>query len=284
MILYNKRGQTLSENRPSVFSCTDYCQFLRSCYLWLKETDNKYSHRFIAREIGATSGGWFSDVLSGRITLSPRFIIPLCRLFQLSEKETAYFQLLIAMSQTQLPEEKQRILKEMLLCRELDVDTITTEHFEFYSKWYIPVIRELLFDIQCSDDWEMLARKLTPAITTKEAREAVEILIRCELVTYNEQGYLTPLQRILKKDSSTASVYWYIYMSSLLRLSQETLKTCPKNERDYSAITVMLSKEALSKAAEITKRYRRDLLSLGELDGDDKRAYQCCIQLFPVSI
>ena len=272
--------------RPDIFVYTDAKLFLSDMFAHLKSLKPTLSHRLINRSAGATSSGWFSDILKGRISLTERYVAPLCKALHLTTEETAFFHPLLEFSQCSDPQSRPQLLERLITLRSAvtPADIVPAQQFEYYRKWFIPVIRELLLTSSCKDDPEHIAKRLYQTISPREVREALNVLENCGYITADADGFLRPVHVNLRKDPATASVYWYMYMVSLLNQAISTLSRCPKNERDFSAVTIGLSESAFVKATEITRRYRKELLALAESDGkDEKRIYQCAVQIFPVT-
>lgn len=66
--------------KPSLFSYTEYRKYLKDMYAYRKELDRKFSHRFIAIYVGATSSGWFAGIINNKINLTSNYITSLCKL------------------------------------------------------------------------------------------------------------------------------------------------------------------------------------------------------------
>ena len=141
-----------------IFDYTDFRLYLKDYYLARKAVDKRFSHRFIHLAVGASSSGWFSDLLQGRITLTGVYLFKLTRLLGLKQREEAYFEALVAFNQAGSLDEKNRGFRKILSFREVKAEVVGREKFEFYSKWYYAVVRELLFFEPFSGDFATLAK------------------------------------------------------------------------------------------------------------------------------
>jgi uncharacterized protein (TIGR02147 family) len=267
----------------NIFNYTDYRIFLNDLFIYHKNIDPKYSHRFIAKEVEASSTGWFSDILKSRINCTPRFVIKLANLFKLTDKQKEYFELLVLYNQAGSIEEKHTYFKKMLSFTSIKCKLVFADQFTFYSKWYIPAIRELLSIYEFRDNYKELSQKLCPAITIKEAKEAIDVLLSCTLIERNDKGFYKPCDSTLEKDASTNTVLWATYMSENISLSMEAIYRFKKEERDISALTLLFSKKGFEIAREKIKELRKTLLKLSEMDTDRTIVYQTNLQLFPLS-
>lgn len=75
----------MDKEKISVYDYSDYRLFLRDYYLKRKETDKKFSHRYIAIHTGASSSGWFADIINNRINLTRQYLTALCKLSELAK-------------------------------------------------------------------------------------------------------------------------------------------------------------------------------------------------------
>ncbi len=270
-------------NKPDISGYTDYRKFLRDTFVYFKEISPKYSHRYIAKEVEASSAGWFSDIVGSRINCTSKFIPKLSKVFKLNDKQAEYFELLVNYNQAGSIEEGQNLFKKMLSFSKSKSTLILADKFAFYSKWYIPAIRELLSIYDFSDDYKALSQKLYPHISIKEAKESITTLISCKMIEKNAQGFYKPCNETIEKDSSIKSVLWATYMSENIVLSKEAIYRFKKEERDLSAVTIPLSSNGFQIAIEKIRALRKELLQLSEIDKNRSTVYQANFQLFPLS-
>jgi len=270
------------EKKVDIYTFTDYREFLSVVCKNLKDEDKKNSHRYIAREIGASSSGWLSDIISGRINCTEKFIYKLAQFLKMTDKEKEYFELLVKYNQAGTIEEKENYLKKLQLFSDAHSKVIFADNFAFYRKWFIPAIRELLMYYNFSDDYKSLAAQLNPSITVREAKEAIDILLSAKMIYKNISGFYKPHDTIVIKDTSP-SITWASYMSENISLAKEAIFNVPKSERDISAITIGLSDSNFEIACQKIKELRKYLLSLSENDTHVTTIYQANFQLFPLT-
>lgn len=269
--------------KPSLFAYTEYRKYLKDIYFYRKELDHKFSHRFIALHVGATSSGWFAGIINNKINLTGSYLTSLCKLLQLKQRESDYFEILVSYDQSGTLEEKNKYLQKILTFKGVDPAVIMPEQFEFYSKWYISAIRELLLFFRFRDDYKELAKTLNPPIRPAEAIHAVELLLSLGLIEKDNEGFLKPVKQTITKDSAFRSTHWGNYMSAMIKLALESIDRHEKEIRDISSVTIGLSPESWIIAKNEIACLRNKLLSLSEQDKKHSAVYQCNIQLFPLS-
>jgi uncharacterized protein (TIGR02147 family) len=273
----------MDKPRPSIYEYSDFRAFLKDLYSHYKVSDRHFSQRFIADKVQATSSGWFSDIISGRITLTGAYIPKVIKVFKMNNPEADFFRLLVDCNQASTLEEKNMYLEVLLSAKKSGSVVLSKDQFDYYSKWYYPAIRELLFFYDFTDDYQKLARVLNPAIRPAEAKNAIAILSNLGLIAPDKNGFFKPVDTIVKKDSSFGQIYWANYQKTAIALSSEAIERHAKDERDISSVIFCMSAESMGQAKHEIGKLRKKLLALSETDTNRNRVFQCNIQLFPVT-
>ncbi|MBF0431228.1 MAG: TIGR02147 family protein [Fibrobacteria bacterium] len=267
----------------NIFEYADFRQYLREFYQKEKSQNRKFSHRYINQKVGASSSGWFSDLIKARNKLSPVYFSKLCNVLGLSHREIEYFEALVAYDEAVTLDDKNRYFEKILSFKEVSAELIGKDKFEFYSKWYYSAIRELLFFYNFQGNYKELARKLNPSIPTSEAKKTVETLKRLGLIKKNSQGCLRPTSEIIKKDSSFKSLGLANLLASQMTLGTEALKRFDKEKRDVSSMTISYSEKAFADVKEELKRVKKKLLTIANKDTTPSKVYQFNMQMFPIT-
>lgn len=273
----------MENSSPSIYDYTDYRLFLKDIYNYKKTLDKKFSHRFIANHVRATSSGWFSDVINGRINLTRTYQMSLSKLLHLRQRESDFFEALVDYAQAGSLDEKSRYMQKIISFKEVNPSLIGQKQFEFYSKWYITAIRELLLFYDFKDDYKALGKMLNPSIRPNEAQQAVDILLSLGFVKKDSNGFLRPVTKTITKDTAFRSVHWGNFVTSMMKLAIESVDRHDADIRDISAVTINLSQENFQLAKAHIEELRRRLLALAEQDSSENTVFQCNIQIFPLS-
>jgi len=264
---------------PDISQYTEYAKYLKDAYTARKSWDKKFSQRFINQRMGSQSSGWFADILAGRKKLKFRHGMALAALFKLDSREQEFFRTLIAMNQADSEEEKTVAYNTWLELKGISQEKVAKDRFKYFEHWYYPALRELLAVYPFQGDYAALGAKLFPPITPRQAKEAVALLVRLGLI---HPGAPTPLPALLM-DTSAKTAYWNKIMKAYMQLALPALKKFDKEERDFSALTLTLSRNSFKKANEEIAALRRRLLSLSAKDKGSNCVYQCLFQIFPIS-
>jgi uncharacterized protein (TIGR02147 family) len=269
--------------RPVIFSYLDYRKYLADIFAYSKAMNPNFSHRYLANKAVASSSSWFSSIVAGNYNLTPAYRIKLGNIFKLKGREKDYFEVIVNFCHASTGEEKELLLKRIIDFSCYHPTLISKDKFEYFSKWYIPVIRELLFIHDFSDDYDSLARQLNPTINISEAKHAIQTLLSIGFVQRNSDGNIRPCDPVVEKDRCAHSIYWSLYMKTVLNLAVGALEKFARKERDISALTLILSEESLKMAREKIDELRTSLVKLSENDKKRTTVYQCSIQIFPIT-
>ncbi|MDB5047887.1 MAG: hypothetical protein JWO30_958 [Fibrobacteres bacterium] len=271
--------------KPSVdiFAYADFRKFLQDCAASLKRLDPKFSQRFIQDKVGASSSGWFADIVKGRIHLTGHMLLRLAQFLGLEPDQVEYFEALVDYQQAASAEEKSRRLEMLLDRKGIRMDAVGKEKFEFYGEWYHSAVREVLFFFRFKNEFASLAKKLEPAITTAQAKDSIRLLLALELIKPDEQGYLRPAASIIKKDGAVKAVGMKSYFRKKMELGMLALDRFEKEDRDVSCMTLSLSREAFETARKELQALRKKLLRLAEREQRPEHVYQINFQVFPIT-
>lgn len=269
--------------KPSIYNYFDYRCYLQDIFAFNKSINKKFTHRYIVGQIQASSSGWVSDLLKGRINITPMFKFRLAELLSLSSEEYTFFEDLIQYNQASTLEEKQVFFKRLVKSKTPEAKIVYQHQFDFYRIWYISALRELLIDYNFDGfDFAALASIFTPPITEDETRYAFKVLLESNLII-KVNNFYKPTSNNIKKDTSVSSFYWKSYMESFIKLSLDAIEK-NKSERDISAVTLNFSTETFHEAQCEIAKLRKKLLAISEHSSNNNRTFQCNLQLFPLTM
>jgi uncharacterized protein (TIGR02147 family) len=247
-------------------------------------SDNtSFTYRYISKHTGASSAGWFPNIIKGRINLTSSYLMKLASLLKMNSSEAEYFEILVNYNQASQIDEKNFYFSKLAAMRGIKPALIQGEHLAFFSKWYISVIRELLFIHDFKDNYDELGNLIIPKISGDDAAEAINILKSIFFVRETVNGQLKPSQPIIKKDPTIKTDLWASHMKSKIKLGLQAIDQFSKEERDVSEVYMPLSKAGFEFAKNEIAKLRKKLLVIAENDTDQDRVYQCTLQLFPLT-
>jgi uncharacterized protein (TIGR02147 family) len=202
----------------------------------------------------------------------------------LTESDARYFTTLVNFNQSRNSTEKQQLLMQLRgLKRKVKQALISTDYYEYYSKWYNVIIRELACIIEWHDNYELLAKSVVPPIKKTEARESVEFLTGAGFLK-KEGGRYVQTEPAITSGPEVCSLGIRSYNRTMAERAQKAIEEFPPAERDLQSLTVGISREGFR----LIKQEMQEFLSrVVRIVDDDKTAdqvYNVNVHLFPMSL
>jgi uncharacterized protein (TIGR02147 family) len=272
------------EGEISVYRYTDFRLFIRDRYRFLKSLDRSMSYEKIGKLIGFSSPGFFTQIIQGKSRLPLPMVEKISCALKLNKKEAKYFALLVEYGQTEEHVKKHDLFKKVFNKNTGIAKMLSAEQYVMFDKWYYAAIHELLFYFRFNGDYSALAKKMQPQIAPSEARAAIELLVRLDLIRKDQDGfYVRSDAEHLTTGFHPESVAINNYLLEMMKLAQQSVETCTPETRLLSTLTVSLSENGFRRLAQDMHEFRRRLMSLAKEDGAEDRLYQINLQMFPLT-
>jgi uncharacterized protein (TIGR02147 family) len=236
----------------------------------------------LARQAGYKSPSYLPMVISGKINMSLDMCIKFCAYMKLTKKRCDYFQNLLLFGNAASHEEQQRYFDKMRSFKEAAVHIIGAAQYRYYEKWYNSALRALLEFFPLRNEYEDIGKMLIPEITGHEVREAFELLKELGLIAVDADGFYRPADPVISTGYEASGIAINTFLFNSLRLSESALGRFPKDERNFSCLTLGISEKGFSEIRNELREFRRKILKLAEDDCAD-RIYQLSFQFFPQS-
>ncbi|MEO7425405.1 MAG: TIGR02147 family protein [Fibrobacteria bacterium] len=268
---------------PDIVGYAEYRSFLKDRYLAMKAREPKFSHRYINAKVGAHSSGWISDILAGRQKLRSDQVKDLAAAFRLDERERDFLTVLVEMEKASDPEARVAAMEKWLALKGPRREVVQKDRFAFFDHWYHPVLREVLGILPFTGDYAALGAALNPPISAAQAKKAIDLMHRLDLILpqiWNRR--MTDIPVLVKAPSGDPG-QWNRILKALMKLAPEALDKYGREERNFSALTLSLSPQGMRQAGEEIALLRKRLMLIAEKDKAQNRVYQCLFQVFPVT-
>ncbi len=268
---------------PIIYDYFDYRSYLKDFYKEKKAGQSSFSYQIIANKAGFKSKSFFPQVVDGKRNLSEESVFALGNFFKLSEKEFKYFKSLVDFNQARTHAQKEHFFKALL---DLNVNVkskvILRDKHQFYSKWYHNTIRELVTFVDFKEDYSLLARMVKPRITTLQAKQSVEMLLRLGFINKKGNSYIQADPDISTGDSVVSFSVEQFHIQNL-QIAAESVRKTNSSERDISCIIAGLNDEGAQRVKEELRTFRKKLIAIINHYKDPKRVYHVNFQFFPTT-
>jgi uncharacterized protein (TIGR02147 family) len=268
----------------SLFEFIDFRKFLEAYYKEQKEKTRFFSFRYFSQKAGIASPSFLKHVIDGKRNLTRPVIEKFCAALKLSPKEATYFRNLVLFNQAKTSAEKQEhyaVLRSM--AGGVKEAVLNADQFDYFSSWYIPVVRELVTLRDFKENYKRLAQSVKPAILPSEAKAAVKVLLRLKLIERKEDGTFRQTNAAVVADSSVTSLAVRSFTRSMIERSKDALDTVDRRERHISGLTMGISPATFEIIAAEIDAFKDRLKIIVNQDQEGSRVYQLNIAMFPIS-
>lgn len=267
----------------SIFEYTNYRKYLEDFYSEKKETKG-YTYRDFSRDAGMNSSSWLLHLIKGVKNLSNESARKVARTLSLKKKETEFFHLIVKFTQAKINDEKDVYYKKIIdFKKRMKIIRITEQQYEYYKKWYHPVIRSLVSKVDFRDDYSLLAKKLLPKISKYEAKKSVELLEKLGFIKKNKKGKWVQADSVLSTGNEVSSLNVVNYHKQVSRLAEGALDRASADKRDISSLTIGINEKDFKRIKSRIQKFRKEIINIVQNSSDSDRVYQLNFQLYPVS-
>lgn len=262
----------------------DFRSYLRDYYTSQKQRFPHFSYRYFCRKAGLTSPSHLIEIIEGKRKLTSKMLDCFIKGLGLTECDARYFTILVNFNQSTNSTEKQQLLLQMRgMKRKVKQALISTDYYEYYSKWYNIIIRELACIINWKDDYEVLAKSIVPPIKKSEARESIEFLVNTGFIK-NENGRYVQSEPAITSGSEVCSMGIRNFNRFMAERAQKAIEEFPTSERDIQSLTIGISRESYSLIKQEMQEFISRVVRIVDDDKCADQVYNVNVHLFPMSI
>jgi uncharacterized protein (TIGR02147 family) len=267
-----------------IFEYSDYRLYLRDFYASQKAKSAAFSHRAFSRRAGLRSSNYLSLVMKGERDLSSEMAPRFAKACGLVKSEADFFCDLVAYCQAKTTSEKQRWHERLARFRKFrEAHRLLGEQTAYHAHWYMPAVRELVTLPAFREDARWIAGALEPAISERQAGEALATLCRLGLLVRGKNGRLEQAQALVTTGPGPLGHQIFVYHQGMLDLAKRALDHLPREERDISSLTLCVAESAWPLLKQRIRELRQELLQLAEQTRTPERVLQLNFQIFPLS-
>jgi uncharacterized protein (TIGR02147 family) len=267
-----------------IFEYIDFRKFLSDYYQNKKETSQFFSYRYFAQKIGINSPSFLKSVMEGKRNLTSQMSERFSKALGLKAKEKLYFQNLVLFNQAKtLSEKQQYYLALRSMSPGVKESVLNADQFDYFVKWYNPVIRELICASDFNDDYQAIAAVCKPTIQPAEVKAAIDLLLRLKLVEKQKNGTYKQTSTAVVADESITSMAVRSFTRTMIDHSKTALDTIKKDQRHISGITMGISHGTYETLTAEIEAFKDRVKNIVNHDTSSDRIYQITLSLFPVS-
>jgi len=196
--------------------------------------------------------------------------------------EMDYFRAMVRFGQESSDEAKKAALEEMLeIAKVHKVRVIESDLFDFYESWKNPVLRELAPMMPGASPGE-LAKRCYPSISASDVKQTLDFLTKAGFLQKTaENTYVQSATSITGSPEATRLAIRNMHRE-MAKIAATSLDLA-RAERNFSGITMGISKDSYEQIVKELDECRRKVVSIAAGDKNISQVYRLNLQLFPLT-
>jgi uncharacterized protein (TIGR02147 family) len=267
-----------------LFDSLDYRHFLKDHFDAIRKKKPWFSYRLIAQKL-KIDAGQLVKILQGQRHISERLIPVFTAFLGLQKRDKEYFSCLIRFNKAKTGSETKLYFDKLMELKDLALPQVEPDQDKFYRKWYHSVVRVLLAFHKFEGDYGKLGNLLSPAISAREARESVALLLELGFIEKKTDGSLSVSDHFITGGGNWRMLAVRHFQQQTIQLSERSLLNDPPEVRDISSLTISIPNEMLGEFREMLADFRKTVLRrVMEISEEPDNVYQLNLQLIPVAV
>lgn len=263
-----------------IIEYTDFRKFMRDYYEERKRC-SAFSWREFSKIAGFSSPSYMKVVCDGKSKLSRIGVERTGAAMGLAGFEMDYFRAMVKFGQAEVEAKKVAAYEGMLsIAKMYKVRVLEGDLFEFYDTWRNPVLRELAPLMPGATPGE-LAKMCYPEVSAQEVQESLAFLTKAGLLKKTE-GKLVQSETSVKGSNDATRLAMRGMHRMMSQLATPALEL-PVEERNFSGVTMGLSRESYSKIENLLDEFRRKIIAVAAEEKNVEQVYRLNLQLFPLT-
>ncbi|MBD3347258.1 MAG: TIGR02147 family protein [Chitinivibrionales bacterium] len=270
---------------PRLYRYIDYRQYLSDLFDVLQREDPRFSYRNFAGLAGSTSPNFLQLIKSRKLNISSKAMEFLAQELGLTEREFDYFQTIVAFDHAKTADEKDAFFQKILRTRRYEpMKQLRKKQYDYFSHWYLPVIKELVVSSDYPGDPSWIGRRIVPAVSESRVVKGITLLESLGIIEKDHSGTKwVAVDSVVRTSSEVISLAITRYHKSVIALGRDAIERFSAGERDIRSATLGLTAEGYREVKKRMESFWEELLAFADTQEKTERVYQVNMQTFPVS-
>ncbi len=269
-----------------IYNYSNYRAFLKDYYAAKKAESKRFTFGLFAAVTGFASPSFLKLVMDGRKNLTKPSVLKISRGLRMKKNQAQYFEDLVFFNQASALEDKTHYLERLNDYRRKNrPEKLLPGEYDYLSRWYHCVVREMVDLAGFREDPKWIAGKLLHAIKPKEISRSLSFLEEKRFIGRNGSGKLVKKNKTIATgnigEQEILNTIARSFHLNMIRLAETSVSTQPKAVRNTSNTTLSLSAAGYDTAVKRIEQLRMELLEIAQSDENADRIYQLNINLFP---
>ncbi len=266
-----------------IYAYDNYRIFLRDYMDKQRNANRKFSLRFFAMKAGFKSHSFLDNVVQGKRNLTLESTRKIVKAFGLERKEALFFQSLVLYNQSKTPREREENFRELAkIRRSIQFYRVQESQFAYYSKWYLPVLRELAVYSDWGRDYQRLGQMVRPPLSADIARAGIRTLVEIGLLKDEGRGNFSQTEKVVTAEGVPGYIFKNARTEYMLR-AMEAAENLPKEERHIAYSVMAMSRKTFQEITNLLDEERKRMLVMANDDKQVDDIFVLNIQAFPIT-
>lgn len=264
---------------------TDYRAYLKDYYRKQKNKNRSFSYKTFANRAKLASPNYLKLVIDGSRRITDKNISNFIRGLKLNNIESKYFKNLVFYQESKDTDAKQNYLITLNHIRNKvtkAAQIINEQNLDVLKNWYNWAIRELVVVDDFSDDPKWISKKLKNLISPTEAKSSLELLLKLGFIENRNGKYFQKEPLITTSDEIPSKLIRNIHRQ-FIDLSKTSISVDPIDSREFSSVTMAISKNKIPMIKGAIKEFRKELNRIFSDSENNDDVYHLLISFFPIT-
>jgi uncharacterized protein (TIGR02147 family) len=264
-----------------IIEYSDFRQYLLDYYEERKRI-SAFSWREFSKVAGFTSSSYMKVVCDGKSKLSKIGVERVATAIGLTGFELDYFRAMVKFGQAASEETKKAAYRDMLAIAKVHkVRVLEGDLFAYYDTWRNPTMRELAPLMPGATPGEM-AKMCYTETSAQEVRESLDFLTKTGLLKKSTNGSFKQSETSVKGTPDATRLALRGMHRQMSQLATTALEL-PKDERNFSGVTMGMSKDTYNRIVGLLDEFRSKVIAIAAEDKNIEQVYRLNLQLFPLT-
>ncbi len=269
----------------NIFEYQNYRVYLKDYYNEEKKNKKYFSYRYFSNKAGINASAFLYYVIQNKRNLTKKSATKISIAIGHSNQEAEYFENLVFFNQAETIKEKAVYYNKIIELRKpVLITEIGEDRYDYYSKWYHSIVREVVTLIDFNGNYKVLSEFLSPKISAKEAKSSIELLEKLGFIEKDDNGLYHQTDNLIKvKPDATQAFIIEKFQIDMLELAIKAYDRIPRKERMSASTTFSISNDTYNLFVLKTREFRKELMEIARLDDNPEQVFQFTFNLFPLS-
>jgi uncharacterized protein (TIGR02147 family) len=272
----------------SIFDYSEYRKYLEDYYDEKKTENTAFSYQSLASKAGFNNRGFAYNIVKGKKNLSPANCHRVSEALRHNRYEAEYFETLVAFNQARDVKEKNRCFEKLCHIKSRGrgfskTQIMNKNQYEFYSRWYHSAVRSIIGMYKFKNDYKWLAKMVTPAITVRQAKKSIELLLALGMIVKQKNGAYGLTDTSITTGKEVVGLAVQNFHDECTGLAKNAIHSVSKDNRNITGLTLGISRKSYDRICEEIAEFQNEIMNIANNDEDADRAYQLNFHMFPIS-